>query len=374
MRINTNVTALNTLRQLGKSSEGFSRSVGRLSSGFRINSAADDAAGLGIANTIRGDVRALRQASSNAEQGRALLQVSEGAAGEIQNILERMKELAAQSASSNSGDRTVLNNEFTGLRAEIDRIVKTTEFQNNTLLNGSFGTSLDTGNSTIDSSTAVQQASVSVGGGLDTSKTYTLAKVSGTSVSLSDGTDTQTLTVSATGAQEMNFSSFGVKFSTNSTFTVTGTTDSFGSNNTIKVSGTTASFMVSASGSYALNDQVQMSNLDLRVDQASGLNINSNSISSQSNAQSALTALDTAIGKVSTTLASIGSAQNRIDFARANTDATIENFSAAESIIRDVNMAAEVTAMTRFQILQQAGTAMLAQANSAPQGVLQLLQ
>jgi flagellin len=374
MRINTNVTALNTLRQLGKSSEGFSRSVGRLSSGFRINSAADDAAGLGIANTIRGDVRALRQASSNAEQGRALLQVSEGAAGEIQNILERMKELAAQSASSNSGDRTVLNNEFTGLRAEIDRIVKTTEFQNNTLLNGSFGTSLDTGNSTIDSSTAVQQASIGVGGGLDTSKTYTLAKVSGTSVSLSDGTDTQTLTVSATGAQEMNFSSFGVKFSTNSTFTVTGTTDSFGSNNTIKVSGTTASFMVSASGSYALNDQVQMSNLDLRVDQASGLNINSNSISSQSNAQSALTALDTAIGKVSTTLASIGSAQNRIDFARANTDATIENFSAAESIIRDVNMAAEVTAMTRFQILQQAGTAMLAQANSAPQGVLQLLQ
>jgi flagellin len=374
MRINTNVTALNTLRQLGKSSEGFSRSVGRLSSGFRINSAADDAAGLGIANTIRGDVRALRQASSNAEQGRALLQVSEGAAGEIQNILERMKELAAQSASSNSGDRTVLNNEFTGLRAEIDRIVKTTEFQNNTLLNGSFGTSLDTGNSTIDSSTAVQQTSISVGGGLDTSKTYTLAKVSGTSVSLSDGTDTQTLTVSATGAQEMNFSSFGVKFSTNSTFTVTGTTDSFGSNNTIKVSGTTASFMVSASGSYALNDQVQMSNLDLRVDQASGLNINSNSISSQSNAQSALTALDTAIGKVSTTLASIGSAQNRIDFARANTDATIENFSAAESIIRDVNMAAEVTAMTRFQILQQAGTAMLAQANSAPQGVLQLLQ
>jgi flagellin len=373
MRINTNVTALNTLRQLGKSSEAFSKSVGRLSSGFRINSASDDAAGLGIANTIRGDVRALRQASSNAEQGRALLQVSEGATGEIQNILERMKELAAQSASSNSGDRTVLNNEFGALRSEIDRIVKTTEFQNNTLLNGSFGTTLDTGNSDIDSSTAVQQTTINVGGGLDTAKTYTLAKVSGTSVSLSDGTDTQTLTVSATGAQEMNFSSFGVKFNTNSTFTVTGTTDSFSANNTFKVSGTTASFMVSASGSYALNDQVSLTNADLRVDQASGLNINSNSISSQSNAQTALTAIDTAIGKVSTVLANIGSAQNRIDFARANTDATIENFSAAESIIRDVDMAAEVTEMTRFQILQQAGTAMLAQANSAPQGVLQLL-
>ncbi|RMH11888.1 MAG: flagellin [Gemmatimonadetes bacterium] len=372
MRINTNVDALSTLRKLDKSGAAFSRSIGRLSSGFRINTAADDAAGLGIANTLRGDIRALQQASRNAEQGRSLLQVAEGATSEIQNILERMKELAAQAASSNSGDRIVLNNEFSELRNEIDRIVKTTEFQNNKLLDGSFSQAVDAANSTIDSNGAVQFDTISVSG-LDTAATYTLTKVSATQVKLSDGSNEQTVTVSSTGAQDVTFSAFGVKFRTNASFDISGNNDAFSANNTFKVTGSSAQFLVSASGAYSTDDLVTLGNLDLRVDQASGLNINTASISSQSNAQTALTTIDSAISKVSSALATIGSAQNRIDFARANTEATIENFSAAESVIRDADIAREVTEMTKFQILQQAGTAMLAQANAAPQSVLQLL-
>src|SRR5690606_19237903 len=140
MRINTNVASLNSNRVLQLTNTAVARTLGRLSSGYRINRSADDAAGLGIANRLRADVRALRQAARNAEQANAMLQIAEGAAQSIQSIVERMKELATQAASANTDDngRAKIQDEFGKLIEEIDRIVATTKFQDTALLDGTF--------------------------------------------------------------------------------------------------------------------------------------------------------------------------------------------------------------------------------------------
>ena len=138
MRINTNISSLATQRTLSQTESAVSKSMQKLSSGFRINRASDDAAGLGIANKLRAETRAMTQASRNAEQANSLLQISEGSVSSVQNILERMKELATQSASDNvdTNARLRINKEFTDLRTEITRTVQTTKFQGNTLIDG----------------------------------------------------------------------------------------------------------------------------------------------------------------------------------------------------------------------------------------------
>ena len=133
------------------------------------------------------------------------------------------------------------------------------------------------------------------------------------------------------------------------------------------------SFLVRSSGAYSTDDKVTLSSIDLATD-SSGLNLDGLSLDTSANAETALSRIDTAIGTINTAFGTIGAAQNRIEYAMQNTNAAVENISAAESVIRDVDMAEEVTRMTKFQILQQAGTAMLAQANQAPQGVLSLLR
>src|SRR5690606_30505727 len=145
MRINTNVAAINTHRALTVTNDKLGKALGRLSTGFRINRAADDAAGLGIANQLRATTRALQQATRNAEQANSMLQIMEGAAGKVEAILERMKELATQAASDNvdAQGRARIDEEFQALRQEIDRIVSTTKFQGQALLNGTLGNYVD---------------------------------------------------------------------------------------------------------------------------------------------------------------------------------------------------------------------------------------
>lgn len=376
MRINTNVSAINTLRQLGKSNEALSTSIGRLSSGFRINKAGDDAAGLGIANQLKADIRALKQASRNAEQANSVLQVAEGSAQTIEGILERMKELATQAASDNtdSDGRTRINTEFSALKNEITRIVDTTKFQGNTLIDGNFGTSLDTdaGNSTaLAAGTGVYTAELSGAASGD----YTIGDgTAAGEVTLTFGGTTQTLTGVTDGAQDLQFTQFGVTVKTSADFTVTDGTAAGTANSTIVQvdAGTSGgSFMVSSSGDYTDQDLITLDSLDLTL---STLGINADTLDTAANAQSALTNIDGAIDVVQTTFGKLGAAQNRIDFSRSNVDAAVENFQAAESVIRDVDMAAEVTQMTKYQILQQAGTSVLAQANQTPQSVLSLLR
>jgi flagellin len=372
MRINTNVSALSAYGNLSKVESQVSKSMEKLSSGFRINHAADDAAGLGIANKLRNDIRSLTQTSRNAEQANALLQVAEGGTSTIANILDRMKELAAQSASSNSGDRTNLQSEFDTLRTEIDRIVDTTVYSGQKLLNGTMGTYYDSaaGGTTLDTNTMVQASTIKAQGAR--ASTYTLAKVDATHVKLTDTAgNVEVATVSTAGVQNISFARFGISFTTVSTWDLSGALAA-GSDVVVSTGANAGQFLVSSSGDYAVKDLVNLSTaINLT---ASSLGIGSSTLASQGGAQTALAAIDTAVGHVNDALATIGATQNRIGFASDSTKAALQNYTAAESTIRDVDMASEMTSFSKNQILSQAGTAMLAQANQLGSGVLQLLR
>ncbi len=272
LRINTNIAALNAHRQLADTDARLAVSMERLSSGYRINKAKDDVAGLSIANKFRLEVRGLRMAQQNVAQGTSLLQVAEGGASKIETIIERLKELATSAASSNtdSDGRTRLNAEATKLLDEIDRIATDTKYGSDALLTGSI----------------------------------------------------------------------------NMTFQI-------GSANT------------------ATQDQIAV-NLTQGLEKAD-LGISTLDLSNIPSAQAALTAIDSALSSVNGVMGDIGAAQSRIEFAAANLAITVENLSASESTIRDVDMAYEMVSFTKNQILMQAGTAMLAQANMAPQNILSLI-
>jgi flagellin len=274
MRINTNISAINAHRNLTMVNEALTKSTAKLSSGFRITRAADDAAGLGIANVFRADTRALNQAARNAEQAAAVLNIAEGGATSIQKMLERMKELAAQAASDSvdSNGRTRITAEYDALRDEIDRTVATLEFQGNALLDGTFS----------------------------------------------------------------------------------------------------GSFLVSSSGQYATNDTLTISGATLDLDSTT-LTIAADP-TTVALAQTALGQVDAALLLVNAAIGTIGSYQSRLEIALENVRTTAQNFAAAESTIRDVDMAQEMTTFTKNQILVQAGTAMLAQANQNGQNVLALLR
>ena len=361
MRVNTNVSAINTLRQLDASGRMLGKSIGRLSSGFRINSASDDAAGLGIANKMRADIRSMQQAGRNAEQATSLLQVAEGAAQTIQNILERAKELATQAGSDNTdtAGRASIHAEFAKLSEEITRIVNTTEFQNAKLLDGSMGAGLSTDVAGLG---FVQTTLSGSGAGA-----YAVTQ-SGADVTITADGIAQTITT-VDGAGSYNFDAHGITIEVDSAY-VAAVGDVF-DGDTVTVTGADSSFMVSSSGAYTSDDLVAVSGMDLTL---ATLGIGADNLSTADGARTALANIDTAIATVSSTFGDIGAAQNRIEYARSNTVIAVENFQAAESVIRDADMAFEVTQMTKFQILQQAGTAVLAQANQSTQGVLSLLR
>lgn len=275
MRIQHNIAALNTHRNLGANQASAAKNLEKLSSGFKINRAGDDAAGLAISEKMRGQISGLDMASKNASDSISLIQTAEGALNETHSILQRMRELAVQSANDTnvSADRTALQSEVSQLTEEIDRIAKNTEFNTQKLLSGGFKT-----------------------------KKFQIGANEGQSINL---------TISS-----MAVSGLGIK----------------------------------VSGSGAM------------------------SISSQSGANKAITTINTAIEKVSSQRSNLGAVQNRLEHTINNLGATSENLTAAESRIRDTDMAAEMMAFTKNNILSQAAQSMLAQANQQPQGVLQLLQ
>lgn len=369
MRINTNVGAMQAARSLGMVQESVKSSSEKLASGFRINKAADDAAGLGIANKLRSDIRAYQQATRNAEQANSVYAIADGAAQSVQKMLDRMKELASQSASDSvdGAARTRINAEFVALRSEIDRTVNTTKFQGNTLLNGGFGASVS-GGTALAAGTGVYSAEISG----TAAGTYTLSHAAG-AVTMTDANGvSQTIAAGDMPADgsiaSLNFSTFGLTVNTDSSFTAAGL-DTL----TVTVTAGSGTFLIGASGDYAGQDSLTISGatLDLRT---SALGVDASTVDSLTNAQTALTAIDGAISAVNTALGEIGAGQSRIESAVSNLRTVIQNFSAAESTIRDVDMADEMVKFSKNQILAQAGTAMLAQANQAGQGILRLLQ
>jgi flagellin len=378
MRVNTNVSALNTQRVLGQTGMKLSRSIGRLSSGFRINRAADDAAGLGIANKLRADVRSLSQAARNAEQATSLLQVAEGAVQTVSSIVDRMKELATQAASDNVDDagRGRIKAEWDQLSTEIQKIVDTTKFQGKALLNGTFGNFVDSvanGSTAMGGGTGMYAASLSG----TAAGTYSFTQAADGELTVSNGTVTQTVTGLAAGKQSVVFDQFGITLQLDTNFDETNAAGTLAGNDIVVAAGSGGgSFLVRSSGAYSSDDLISLTTLDLSTG-ASGLNISGIAFTGTGTGaewQAALTTLDGAFDVVSSVFGEIGAAQNRIDYATANVRTSIENIAAAESTIRDADMAAEMTEFTKYQILQQAGVAMLAQANAAPQLVLSLLQ
>jgi flagellin len=275
--INTNVLALNAQRNASASQGALATSIQRLSSGLRVNSAKDDAAGLAIANRMDEQVRGMNVAIRNANDGISLAQTGEGALGKVTDMLQRMRELAVQSANAtnSSSDRSSLNSEYSQLAAEITRTLGATAFNGTSLLNTAATLSFQIGAGT--SSVTDQIA-----------------------INLSDMTST---------------------------------------------SGSLATAVASTSG-----------------------------ISTASAATSAMTAIDNALDQVNSARATFGAMQNRFESVISNLKVASENQTAAKSRIIDADFAQETANLTRAQILQQAGTAMLAQANAAPQGVLSLLR
>ncbi len=375
MRINTNVAALNAYRNLSDTNSAVSSSMQKLSSGFRINRAADDAAGLGIANKMRADTRAMTQASKNAEQANSVLQIAEGSAGTIQQMLERMKELATQAGSDNTdvSGRARLDTEFKALQQEITRTTQTTKFQGKLLLTGGFGAKLDTNVATstaLAAGTGVYSADISGAA----AGTYTIDGSVAGELTLTSGGVSETIAVTANGAQDIAFTKLGVSLKLDANFTAAvGVVASSANGSDVVVSAGVdgGSFMVSSSGSYTSSDLVSLKSMDLTL---AALGVGADTITDSTVAKAALTNIDSAIGVVNSVLGDIGAAQNRIEYAQSNVKTAIQNFSAAESVIRDLDMAEEMTKFSKNNILAQAGTAMLAQANQSAQGVLQLLR
>jgi len=368
MKIQTNTAANYALSYTRTNSQATERSIQKLSSGFRINRAGDDAAGLAIANKLRADGKSLSQAQKNAAQGSAMLQVMDGAAQTISTILDRMKELATQANSDNVGDqRDKLNTEFSSLKTEIQRIADTTKYQGKSLINGDFGNTVSSA-STLLTTAAANVTKINLNGAK--AATYTLADTAGSiqaSATINGSVVTQTVTGAASNTT-MNFDELGFSIQIGGAYS-SGNTDG-----TIIVSqgASGGSFMVSSSGSYGANDRIDVTNVNLTTG-SSGLNITGD-ITSLANAATMLGTLDTAINTLNTALGNIGAAQSRMDVAGANVATMYQNTIAAESTVRDADMAYEMTQFSKNNILQQAAQSMLSQANQGTQGILQLLR
>ena len=282
IRIFNNIASLNSQRLLGNNNDRLSQSVERISSGLRINRASDDAAGLAISEGLRSDIRALRQAVRNSNDGISLVNITEGALNEQGSMLIRLRELASQAATGTTGstERATIQLEFNSLRNEIDRITATTEFNGQKLIDGSLSSSI----------TSTSQVFIQV----------------------------------------------GIDNSVNSRIN--------------------------------LNEQI-----NLKAVTASALSIDTLSVTTSTAALSALEGIANAISSVTATRGQVGAVQNRLIRSISNLSISVENLSAADSQIRDADIAEEVALLTRNQILVQASTAMVGQANLIPQSVLQLL-
>ncbi|HTS88783.1 MAG TPA: flagellin [Gemmatimonadales bacterium] len=274
-RIATNTTSYAAYLALTNNQEMMDASIQKLSTGFRINKASDDAAGAAISDQLTASAASLQAAQRNASQAASVLQIADGGVQTIASILDRMKELATEAASDSSGTtgRANLNAEYQQLVQEIDQISQTTQYQGSNLLDGTY-------------------------------------------------------------------------------------------------SGT---FLVSSSGQYATNDTITLSGAGLNMASATLLGAAAGDLTTLANAQGELTKIDTAITNVGTAIGTIGAAESRIQYATTNVGSTFQNVQSANSVIKDTDMAYEMTQFTKYQILSQASTAMLAQANQAPQSILKLI-
>jgi flagellin len=363
LRIQTNVAAINAHRQLSITDSALAKSIERLSSGFRVNRAADDAAGLAMSNKFVAQIRAMGAASRNTSQATSLLQIAEGGMDQVTNILTRLKELATQAASANSSaNLDDINEEATALKAEITRIANSTTFQGTALLTGYGIHSVD------KTLTAANAYGLNVDNAADAQ--YSVTGTESVSIVIKNMTTSvsQTLTVKASGAQTYDFDALGISFKTTAAATastIAGLIDTALDEMCVNIDSVAFQVGETNGSNYQLFFKIE--NIE-----ATSLSVDGIDLSSLTGAQSAMDSIDNAITQLNTTRAKIGAVQNRLGYTYANLAIAVENAGAANSVIKDVDMASEMTMFTKNQILLQAGTAMLAQANMAPQQVLAL--
>ena len=479
LTINTNIASLNAQRNLGKSQGTLNKSLQRLSSGLRINSAKDDAAGLAISNRMASQVRGLNQAARNANDAISLAQTAEGALQESSSILQRVRELSVQSANDTNtdSDRVSIQAEVSQLISELDRIATTTAFNGKNLLDGTMGTSIFqvganagqtismsinsalaadlgtagdvvpggtfTGAGSITDAVAADQTALTInnvaidnlGAGVQVGSAKTLAVAINAALTGVTATATETtfdlgaVTAQAVAGNALTAGDFAIngtdilgaldggsatfaqdfadlinaqKTTTGVTATLEGGTmilsDASGGN--IQITADGDAFGISpfagaqadisaaeASTSYGGISLVSTGELEINVAAAGGgttmgtgiyhdttVTMANVDISTQSGANSAIASIDIALSELDSFRGELGAAQNRFESTIANLQNVSENISAARSRIVDADFAAETASLTKSQILQQAGVAMLAQANQLPQTVLSLLQ
>lgn len=408
MIVQHNMSSMNANRNLGVVTGQLAKSTEKLSSGYKINRAGDNAAGLAISEKMRGQIRGLDQASANSEDGISLIQTAEGALTETHSILQRMRELAVQASSDTNtdDDRTQIQNEINQLTNEVDRIATTTEFNTKKLLDGNVKGAVDAKSGIVNAEGTFTNSYVSVGmttnnvslAGFTDVIRIEIKKDFNSEASLSDADfaditsiygKSDSMLFSAATIMVKGFSDFGTTDATaisdnGTVFTVENATKlKAGDVITITVGKMTAT-QPAATGKDALRLQVganagqevalginSMKAKDLDIVQTDGTALD---LTSQKKASLAVNAYDMAIQKVSTERAKMGAVQNRLEHTISNLDTSAENLQSAESSLRDTDMADEMTRYSKSNILMQAGQSMLAQANQSTQGVLSLLQ
>lgn len=379
MRINHNISALNTYRQLSNNNNLTSKSLEKLSSGLRVNRAGDDAAGLAISEKMRGQIKGLDMATKNAQDGISLIQTAEGALNETHSILQRMRELAVQSSSdtNTNTDRAELQKEMNQLIAEIDRISDTTEFNTQKLLNGNLKgvTTSDQYAKYDENNTAsfgTLAAATTITAGADHSYNVVISQAdAAASVFTIEWTNetgaSGTVTVGAAGGAVTINTDAGITFNALTAASigdeVTFSTRAKSTNNI----DSSLTFQIGSNSSQTMRVAIE----DMG---SAALNVDEIKIDTAQGAEASISAIQKAIEDVSAQRSKLGAFQNRLEHTINNLGTSSENLSAAESRIRDVDMAKEMMEFTKTSILSQAATSMLAQANQQPQQVLTLLQ
>ena len=382
--INTNIASLNAQRNLSASQSSLNTSIQRLSSGLRVNSAKDDAAGLAIGERMSGQIRGLNQAVRNANDGISLSQTAEGALGTITQNLQRIRELAVQSRNAtNSGtDRAALNAEATQLKNEIDRVATTTSFNGVKLLDGSFtNQSFQVGanvGETINIASIANAQSAQLG-------SSSIAQVTGAAATAFTAITSGDLTINGVSVGPIAADTNAANRASNLAAAANSVSSQTGVYATVLSSAPTQ-VVFTNSGSVPASPSIIIAHAGVSSTLATtGLTAGTTAaatatgfaaldISSVAGADTAITSMDAALTAVNSARANLGAIQNRFGSVVSTLQSTSENLSAARSRIMDADFASETASLTRGQILQQAGTAMLAQANSLPNGVLALLR
>ncbi|UTT85277.1 flagellin [Vibrio pelagius] len=373
INVNTNVSAMTAQRYLNGAAEGTQKSMERLSSGYKINSAKDDAAGLQISNRLTSQSRGLDMAVKNANDGISIAQTAEGAMNESTNILQRMRDLSLQSAngSNSKAERVAIQEEVTALNDELNRIAETTSFGGNKLLNGTYGSQsfqigADSGEAVMLSMGNMRTDTQDMGG-----KSYTVEEGKDSSWTVAAGSDLTMKYKDKFGEeQEVNISAkAGNDIEELATYIN-------GQSEDVKASVGEGGKLQLFAASQKVQGDVEFGGSlagELGIGDGKDVTVNDIDVTSVAGANEAVSIIDGALKSVDSQRASLGAFQNRFDHAISNLDNINENVNASKSRIKDTDYAKETTAMTKSQILQQASTSILAQAKQSPSAALSLL-